>query len=746
MTKRIKWLPLFIAILLAVCCVPFIAGLAFAQDDGGDGGDGGEGGEEGGEGGGGAQCTCGDDYSGCSVAMYSNGYVNAYFGSSGSVNRIGHSISDPAQTVQFSLPVAGRWCITDPNEEVALNMYAPNKAAHDAHEAHGSSNGYTGVPCGTYGIIKIKVDGKISLVGSSGGYWKKAPATTPKPPAGYGEGLLGGFIEGIWVVSTGSNSDESTASASVYSANDAKAKTEAVIINETIEVRIRMYCVNKYVRFEYLITNRSASNHTVGICMGCDIPENPFNSGCENSSYIAGPSVNDAIEPLYGLFNETFLPGIGKEANNVGDWWPETYGTWNDPVRAKAEPLLSVPDSCDFFDDISAPAVNARILFGKADATKPDFFAIGNAGELNGDGSWPSIDYDPDHLLTTVDMYWSAVWEPKTVKSQASTKIVTYYGFGEDEAVWSTGTGADAILDWVSLTTHAPKAINVTNGVFDPDQFDITATVYNMAKDSGPYALKNVKATLILDEGLELVSGTPLSTIGDVPTNSDASTSWTVRPTGTRTGELTYRISASDANGWSQMVSNSIVVPGSPNTVLTGGYQMVNVPFTMKNSSPANVFGLAASDFNSWIWNPSFTSYGAVGDTVPGKAFWLNMKNLYYGDYLPVSLPSDAAPVSDDYTYAISTGWNMIGNPYTYPIYWGQVMFYDPTSRVSVSLENAVNNGWVSKILWSWNTASLSYDANTSTETILNPWQGYWIKAYRPLTVVMRCPVYPGVK
>jgi hypothetical protein len=446
------------------------------------------------------------------------------------------------------------------------------------------------------------------------------------------------------------------------------------------------------------------------------------------------------------LFNETFLPGIGKEANNVGDWWPETYGTWNDPVRAKAEPLLSVPDSCDFFDDISAPAVNARILFGKADATKPDFFAIGNAGELNGADSWPSIDYDPDHLLTTVDMYWSAVWEPKTVKSQASTKIVTYYGFGEDEAVWSTGTGADAILDWVSLTTHAPKAINVTNGVFDPDQFDITATVYNMAKDSGPYALKNVKATLILDEGLELVSGTPLSTIGDVPTNSDASTSWTVRPTGTRTGELTYRISASDTNGWSQMVSNSIVVPGSPNTVLTGGYQMVNVPFTMKNSSPANVFGLAASDFNSWIWNPSFTSYGAVGDTVPGKAFWLNMKNLYYGDYLPVSLPSDAAPVSDDYTYAISTGWNMIGNPYTYPIYWGQVMFYDPTSRVSVSLENAVNNGWVSKILWSWNTASLSYDANTSTETILNPWQGYWIKAYRPLTVVMRCPVYPGVK
>ena len=129
-----------------------------------------------------------------------------------------------------------------------------------------------------------------------------------------------------------------------------------------------------------------------------------------------------------------------------------------------------------------------------------------------------------------------------------------------------------------------------------------------------------------------------------------------------------------------------------------------------------------------------------------GKAFWLNMKDLYYGDILPVTMPADATPLvqTDDEIIDVVSGWNMIGNPFLYPVYWGQIMFFDPSTRVSVDIDNAVSKGWISRILWSWNTESLEYDSSTASSTVLLPWKGYWMKAYRPLKLIVRPAVYPN--
>ena len=124
--------------------------------------------------------------------------------------------------------------------------------------------------------------------------------------------------------------------------------------------------------------------------------------------------------------------------------------------------------------------------------------------------------------------------------------------------------------------------IQTTGTGLTPDTFTIKAYVYNLDTDPGPYDLQDVSAFLFLPKGLELdPTSDAQQQIGPVSINSEAApVEWTVHATGDYVGELQYYVSARDTSGWQQIVSRKIMVPAVKHTMVTGGFQMVSIPFT----------------------------------------------------------------------------------------------------------------------------------------------------------------------
>ena len=97
-------------------------------------------------------------------------------------------------------------------------------------------------------------------------------------------------------------------------------------------------------------------------------------------------------------------------------------------------------------------------------------------------------------------------------------------------------------------------------------------------------------------------------------------------------------------------------------------YQMVSVPAVLQNSSISGVIEdeLGANDPKNWrIFRWSNGAYQEnSGSFIPGSAFWLITKNEEQIN----TGPGKSTPIFSPTKLNLSDGWNMVGNPYYYPV------------------------------------------------------------------------------
>lgn len=642
-----------------------------------------------------------DDYP--TKVSYANNYIHADVGTGGIVQ----VYMNPDKTFspnEQEWQVNGRW-------DVVSVIGDPESSADDNRELI-----YFGQfwPAHYFGYWKVRIGDVIRVVGdTSTGYWIKSPTVHEQPTPGLAEGIAGGFIESIWST-TGSD-------------------------GTNVSIRIRMAIVRDTVRFEYQIQNNGTATQSIGLTMCGDVE-------------VADPN---AVSYYYDNLNFPFLKGTGAVLPNDSAR-ALCFGKWTDTARRSTE-LPSVPDRWEIYDDIVSPGTVARNILGEADATKPDFAAIGQYGELYDPTTWPSRDYNPDPLDQVIDAYWVLTWEPRSVAGSQHYTLVTYYGIGAAETQWTNKINNTVQRDSVALAVESPKSLqyNTTQDLAEnnisPAEFDIKAYVYNLATDPGPYVLEDATASIYLPAGLELVEGSIQQQIGRVDINSEpAPVDWKVRATGEYCGNLEYRVAVSDTTGWHQTVAGNIIVPATKNTEARFGWQLMHVPFTFDNFAIGHVFGLDAGTYGAKYWNAKTQKYEPVVQVTPGQSFWMFTGGLSWGDVLPLEVADDAAIVgcsSGKQLYEqhiqLYRGWNMIGNPFLYPVYWGAVDVYEPTSNSTVTLDSAVDKKWLSKTIFTWNPDKWAYDYYRDNDTLLNPWQGYWINAKKPVTLVLRPPSFP---
>ena len=109
-------------------------------------------------------------------------------------------------------------------------------------------------------------------------------------------------------------------------------------------------------------------------------------------------------------------------------------------------------------------------------------------------------------------------------------------------------------------------------------------------------------------------------------------------------------------------------------------------------------------------------------DYQAGMGFWVRT----YTE--PIEVCVDVSPITTTRCIPVGEGWNQIGNLFNF-----ETSLSDVTVRYGeneVSLEQANANGWVSMYLFSYDTVSGGYEMVYPPDGGLQPWTGYWIRAY----------------
>lgn len=114
---------------------------------------------------------------------------------------------------------------------------------------------------------------------------------------------------------------------------------------------------------------------------------------------------------------------------------------------------------------------------------------------------------------------------------------------------------------------------------------------------------------------------------------------------------------------------------------------------------------------------------GGSSDTLPrGVGYWLDLRAP--ARLLANSFTDDRFP----YELDIMAGWNQIGNPFPYPIAWGNVLVTYMGQTTTVA--QAAARGWISPTIFRFENGVYRYE--TAPLGTLRPFTGYWVKSRVP--------------
>ncbi len=607
-------------------------------------------------------------------------------------------------------------------------------------------------PCHYFGYWKLRIGNDMRMIGTDPGGWYSngpgQPILTPTlymaPPADLADkepalGRMGPFIRGIWSTTGGNGS--------------------------TVLTDIRAHLVRDMVRFEFRITNTGTVAESVGFEQMGDVETgDPVFRTSDDGGYY-GPYDN----ACFG-----FVPGVGA-TRPLNEQSAMMFGG-SEIIKGKLVPRPAVPAWVEYYDNVTSPLCAARNILNQEDATKPDYMAIGEYNDLYHRDLWIPTGYKPDPMHGILDMAWVLCWDQRPLAPGATRTIITYYGVGAATGRWTYAAGSTDVPDSAVAAVQAPRSLRYNStGIMVgepelmPSRFTVKAYVYNLATDPGPFDLTDVTATITLPPGLQLVDeaevagNTEHKEIGLVVGNSESlPVEWEVEATGHYSGELPIYVSFVDNNDlpasmqWQQTVVRKIYVPAVKRGVFHAGWQLMNVPFNFNDFRVQKVFGLV-SGYGAKYWDPKRGNYQQVTQVKPGQGFWINVGINEWGATRLFTLdPANPAAIvgeapgsgtqSVTQSIPLYKGWNMIGNPFVYPMYWGQALFSYKTTQgwQTVTLDAALRSRLLSATLFSYNPDKLAYDTTSSKEALLDPWKGYWVYIYQPCTLVLRAPTSPG--
>lgn len=196
-----------------------------------------------------------------------------------------------------------------------------------------------------------------------------------------------------------------------------------------------------------------------------------------------------------------------------------------------------------------------------------------------------------------------------------------------------------------------------------------------------------------------------------------------------------------------QAVADTLT-PSSASTVFRQGWNLFSVPLQPIVPDPQVVLGDDLERITTWHWNPEKEAWDKNPDIVPGHAYWIWVNK-------DTIVNAQGSPITLSYYYIqLKKGWNMIGQPYNFPVKLVGLQVLKGANKAS--LQEAVQLEWIYRWVWYWTHEGwYAFDVNSrliffwSLQTkewryipeidvdiiTLNPWAGLWVWAYDEISL-----------
>jgi hypothetical protein len=159
-----------------------------------------------------------------------------------------------------------------------------------------------------------------------------------------------------------------------------------------------------------------------------------------------------------------------------------------------------------------------------------------------------------------------------------------------------------------------------------------------------------------------------------------------------------------------------------------GRYRMVSIPLELESSVSiirALQDDIGFPDATRWrlfAYDAPDSHYVEVPNDSTltfeqGRGYWLITRDAHRLDTEPVF--GESAPTDDAFALALAPGWNLIGQPYAFPVSW-----------TSIGVDSALVEPPVA-----WRGDHYAYDVSR-----LEPWEGYWVRNRTGSTYALRIP------
>jgi hypothetical protein len=166
---------------------------------------------------------------------------------------------------------------------------------------------------------------------------------------------------------------------------------------------------------------------------------------------------------------------------------------------------------------------------------------------------------------------------------------------------------------------------------------------------------------------------------------------------------------------------------------------MVSLPFYPEDPDAQAVLGDDLGPYDPTQWRlfryypdtQEYREYPEVAPFAPGLGYWLISKNGGLPD-----ARGRAVDTTQTFAINLAPGWNQIGNPFYFPVDWGEVMVSHDSIEVLLS---DPGNTWVDNALWGFQ--SIGEDkAEYQLNKLLIRGEGYWIYNHSSEAVLLLIP------
>ncbi len=507
-----------------------------------------------------------------------------------------------------------------------------------------------------------------------------------------------------------------------------------------VDVELQTKVIGDAVRLRWRMRNLKADPQTLGLLWGAWTGQRTHNASTVDPSvppsnqvsHFPLPTVTGVVKgwdvPDDNYYQFVKLPS-GKPVRNE-----RRYDINNPKFPAYAEFVFgqTVPYGVRI-ENLPGPST--------PDATSADLIVIGNREDiLAGNTMTLHVFGDATGVAEEADVYISNPsfiqrFPPATVAPGESRDVIHYV-----RSSW----GVSDYEDPYTVVLDAPKLISTDSSGLNslsPNPMTIRAYVDNQyATLDKEVPLNDVRFTIFLPKGLTLASGeTAQKTLTVVQPNAVSYVEWRVVADGKVYGNLPFQVTVHPTPGPEKTLSGSVAVSATPKLLLPSGPNMVTIPYGFNDTSMEDILGLQYGvDYVAYKWDADQASYVPALTVDRGIGYWIiPTSDLGYHTLQGAQLPTDTG--NGGLLVNLKQGWNMIGNPYSFPVPLSQlIMVVEDSPQDSYTWLDAVANNFVQSSMVYYDRTTGAYGYTQGGDDLLQPHFGYWVyvSTYKPIRMI----------